>query len=120
MCLTFSGTHPNAHSFFTYYDEAADLLKNIEDFDQDCQECSRELQDQWFWKFHLLAEMNLDHLVLDFRNAFSLMGEFLGVKVAREFRKFAHGLPRLEIKAPSKRLEKKIYDIVVGQNEESN
>jgi len=119
VSLTFSCRHLNTGSFFSYYDETADLLKNIYEFDEDCRQFTMELQDQWFWKFEILAAMKLEGLILDFRKAFSITGEFLGVSVVRDFHAFTHGLPKLVIEAPSERLRDKIYDVIVAQNTES-
>lgn len=78
-----------------------------------------ELQDQWFWKFEILAAMKIEGLILDFRKAFSMTGEFLGLGLVRDFHAFTYGLPKLVIKAPSERLRDKIYDVLVAQNTES-
>ena len=119
VSLTFSGAHLNTSSFFSYYNETADLLRNIDEFDEDCQNLTMELQDQWFWKFEILAAMKIEHLILDFRKTVSITGEFLGLKVVRDFYAFTYGLPKLVIEAPSEGLRDKIYGIIVAQNRES-
>jgi len=119
VSLTFSGTCHDTGFSVSYYDETSNLFENLCQLDEDCRRCAAELQHQWFWAFEITAALKLESLILDFQNAYSVTGEFLGVKVSRDFHRFSYGLPRLVIKAPSKRLEEKIYDIIVAQNTKS-
>ncbi len=118
ISIAFSNHHDEM-AFYHAYDEDTDLLGNLYQYDDECQRATTELQNEWFWCFETLAALRLENLTVDFKNAYSSMGEFLGLTTVKDFKRFSHGLPRLVIKAPAQKLEEEIYDVLVAKNGQS-
>ena len=70
----------------------------------------------WFWKFWNANVLRLKK-VLDFGEAYSVDGEFLGLQLASKFPCFSYGVPELSIIAPTAELEQQIRDIIATTNQ---
>lgn len=94
-----------------------DLLRIINRYRMHCGMVSRELMHAWHSRFNLLAQLPLEHLVLDMRETYSLDQHYLGVETARGFRDFAHGVPKVfKVLAPSQQLAEEIRNMMMAPN----
>lgn len=100
-----------AQSYFLIYDAELDLLDSLEKHDEEIAAITRTMFDDWFWKFDRVSALNLHHLTLDFTNAFSVDGDFLGILLALGVQAFAYGAPELDILAPTDNSKKQIMSI---------
>ncbi|KAL8772403.1 MAG: hypothetical protein Q9209_002354 [Squamulea sp. 1 TL-2023] len=82
--------------------------------------CDHGLQLDWSLKFRAITGLELDELTLDFMDAVSLDGSFIGSSFAENWlwrEPFVHQFPRqLNIWAPNGDLRDEIYDIIRDQN----
>ena len=118
VALTFSiADSDSASSYYYVYEPELTLLENLENYDRDIHTTSRDLNDIWFWKFETVSGLRLEHLTLNFTDAFSVSGEFLGVHAATQFHAFTYGLPKLTIYAPTEELEAQIRALFVAAND---
>lgn len=82
-----------------------------------CDEEERLLVDIWWSKFNSISELDLTHLTLDYREAFNVYGEFIGVEFTNTLPLFERGIPEhLEILAPSRFLVDGIRNVFVRKN----
>ena len=82
-----------------------DILRIINRFHMHCGMASREIIHGWHSRFNLLAQLPLEHLVLDMRETYSLDQHCLGVNTAKGFKDFTHGVPKVSrVLAPSTEL----------------
>ena len=105
-----------ASSYYYIYEPELDLLANIEKYDEELRTISRELDDIWFWKFETICGLRLSKLKLDFSNAFSTEGEFLGLQAAEKFHAFNYEAPELTIVAPTPDLENQLVALFADLN----
>ena len=76
-----------------------------------------DLMQIWQDKFDRIAFLKLDFLVLDFRMAHALDGNFLGASAAQRMMCFVYGIPKeFHIMAPSKPQEDEIRNIFLQMN----
>jgi len=99
-----------------YINEEKGLLQNLEDWLAHCNRANVELQMLWWEKFSYLANLRLDRATLDFTDAYSLDGRFIGVETASTLYTFGYGMPELTVLAPNEELRKRIHDAVVARN----
>ncbi|MDI1492881.1 MAG: hypothetical protein OHK93_004664 [Ramalina farinacea] len=91
-----------------------DVLRIINRYRMHCGMVSREIIHAWQSRFNLLAQLPLEHFVLDMRETYSLDQYYLGVETARGFRNFAHGLPKVfKLLAPTPQLSEEIRSMVL-------
>ena len=93
------------------------MLENLENYDRDVYATSRDLDDVWFWKFETVSGLRLEHLILNSNDAFSVDGEFLGLRAAAQFHAFTYKAPKLRIHAPTEELEAQIRALLVAAND---
>ena len=105
-----------AHNFYYSYEPKLNLLENIEKYDTAISDITRDLNNIWFWKLETISGFRLDELVLDFTDAFSADGDFLGVHSAMHFNSFTYQAPKLTIHAPTRELEELIRDVFIAKN----
>ncbi len=99
-----------------YINEEKGLLHDLEDWLAHCSRANVELLMLWWDKFSYLANLRLDRATLDFTDAYSLDGRFLGVETASTLYTFGYGMPELTVLAPNEELRKRIHDAVVARN----
>lgn len=94
--------------------EGFDNIKVMQRFQWTCTKVTTELQHIWLEKLREIGSMQLDHLVIDAREAFAPDGEFLGLKAARRWTKSMHLPYYLEIWAPvhNEDLAEQIFQII--------
>lgn len=74
-------------------------------------EIQQELIHTWQDKFDRIAMLNLEHLTLDFTEAYDPGGLYLGVHLVRRLIPFAYGVPGVfKILAPDRLTEGQIHD----------
>ena len=100
-----------ATDYYYVYENGLNLLENLENYDREIHTTCRELEDIWFWKFETITGLRLEKLTLDFTDAFSVEGNFLGLQAAMSFHYFTYGMPELEIIAPTKELQEQLEDL---------
>ena len=100
-----------------YVNENRSLLDNLEDWLEHCGRANVELGMLWWEKFSILASLYLEWATLDFTEAFSMDGRYMGVETARTLQPFSHGLPKLDILAPTELLCQQIRDAIVAKNQ---
>lgn len=100
-----------------YINEGKGLLHNLEDWLAHCSRANVDLPMLWWEKFPYLADLRLDRAILDFTNACSLEGRFLGVERASTLYRFSYGMPELTVLAPNEEMRKRIHDAIVGRNQ---
>ncbi len=71
----------------------------------------------WWEKFSYLADLRLDRAALEFTDAYSLDGRFLGVETASTLYTFSNGMPELTVLAPNEQMRKRIHDALVARNQ---
>ena len=85
-----------------YYDEKTDLLENLLSFKRRWLAIEQDFLHSWSLMAALIFLLKLDHLILDFSDAYSLNGRFIGLQLAWLAPRFDHGIPtRFEIVAPN-------------------
>ncbi|KAL8829175.1 MAG: hypothetical protein Q9191_002169 [Dirinaria sp. TL-2023a] len=104
-------------SYFYEYEPGLNLIENIEKYNEEIRIISRDLDDIWFWKFETICGLRLKKLTLDFTNAYSVEGEFLGLEVAQTFHSFTYEKPELTIIAPTEELEAKLVRLFADLND---
>ena len=99
--------------------KAGDILGILTLYQVMLDNCSNLSESNWGEKFRAIAVLqNLEELTINFTDAFSPDGEFLGVKSARNFRRFRHGLPPVfKIIAPTEDLKQELYRIFRNNNQ---
>ena len=101
-------------------EEDFNVLKILECYQAEMARCNANLQRLWSRKFASIATLNdLEELTIDFTDAFSPDGCFVGFESAQDWPTFWHGLPRvLKIIASNRDLEAELYNIFFTTNAE--
>ena len=94
-----------------------DILGNLINFQYASMKTVRNLLAIWHQKARTLFELKLEHLTLDFSDAYAPDGGFLGLRFARGAPRFTYGIPQdLKIIAPSQTLAKGIDSVIRARN----
>ena len=102
--------------YYPWYRPDKGPLENLDIYDDEHRSATIDQHNAWFWKFSHITGLKLQNLILDFNEAYSIEGRFLGLETVAEFRRFEHGMPALTILAPTPELEQQIYEVFEAKN----
>ena len=94
------------------------VLEGAEDVSaHDIASFESEVSDIWWDKFTAVSNLHLDHLRLDFTEAYAPNGTYLGDAVTQLFQPFTYGVPaNLEIVAADATIVANFRAIILAQN----
>ena len=110
--------HENIRSELEYQSSTgeADSIEVLGRFKKMNDIFETQLGEIWHEKFDRISELDLTELTLDFTEAHAPDGTFIGLSEARLFEMFRHGLPHLNIQAPTRTLERQLHDLFAQNN----
>ena len=96
-----------------------DILKVMDRYRHLCGMVQRDIIAGWKDRFHALASLPLEYLLLDMREAYALDGRFIGDEAAYQFDDFVYGVPKVfKVLAPTEELAKEIWMAIATPNNE--
>lgn len=97
--------------------KSVDSFQALEEYRSECKIFALNIMQLWSDKFDRIAFLALEHLTIDFTEAYGPDGDFLGVDAVQGLLPFMYRMPvEFRILAPTKVLEKQIRTIFFAIN----